>query len=178
VSLEELAMEMIKAGDPAAHAQVTITTPHDESTAFCVQAAEVEVDPETGHVHLRHLANAIETGTIVNEMGHQGQIEGAIVQCMGFAVMEELAVEQGRVTVGSLGEYKEPTIRDVPPLTTITLRTEGPGPFGALAIGEIPHMGTAGAIANAVLDAIDEPVFQLPLSAENVLAALERSKPS
>jgi CO/xanthine dehydrogenase Mo-binding subunit len=62
-------------------------------------------------------------------------------------------------------------------LTTISLRTEGPGPFGGLAIGEIPHMGTAGAIANAVLDAIGEPVYQLPLSAENVLAAIEHGKP-
>jgi CO/xanthine dehydrogenase Mo-binding subunit len=176
VSLGDLASEMIKLGDPGAHAQVTITTPRREETAFCIQAAEVEVDPETGEVHLLKMVNASEIGTIVNEAGHQGQIEGALVQGLGFALMEELAVDQGRVTAGSLAEYKEPTIRDVPPLTTITLATEGPGPFGAMAIGEIPHMATPGAIANAVADAIGAPILQLPITAERVLEALEAKR--
>ena len=170
---------MIRPGEPAAHAQVTIKTPQSEDTGYCVQAAEVEVDAETGQVRIRRMIAAQDVGTIINETGHQAQIEGAIVQGIGYTLMEELAMEGGRITTGSLGDYKEPTIRDVPPLTTINIETSGPGPFGAKAIGEIPIMPTPAAIANAVADAIGAPLFELPLTAERVLEALDkRATPS
>ncbi len=173
ISLEELATRMIRPGEPAAHAQVTVKTPPSEDTAYCVQAAEVMVDTETGQVQLTRVAIAQDVGTIINEIGHQAQIEGAVVQGIGYTLMEDLAHAGGRITASHLGDYKEPTIRDVPPLTTINIRTSGPGPFGAKAIGEIPIMPTPAAIANAVADAIGTPVVQLPITAERVLAALD-----
>jgi carbon-monoxide dehydrogenase large subunit len=177
ITLDDLAARMIRLGEPAAHAQVTITTPPSEDTAYCVQAAEVEVDAETGQVQLRRLVAAQDVGTIINAIGHQAQIDGAIVQGIGYTLMEDLTIEGGHITASHLGDYKEPTIRDVPPLTTININTSGPGPFGAKAIGEIPIMPTPAAIANAVADAIGAPVFQLPITAERVLAALQEREP-
>ncbi len=174
ISLEELATRAIKPGEPAAHAQVTVNVPISEDTAYCVQAAEVEVDAETGQVRIVRMVAAQDVGTIINEIGHQAQIDGAIVQGIGYTVMEDLGHESGRVTASHLGDYKLPSMRDVPPLATINLETSGPGPFGAKAIGEIPIMPTPAAIANAVADAIGAPLFELPLTAERVLEALDQ----
>jgi CO/xanthine dehydrogenase Mo-binding subunit len=133
------------------------------------------VDPETGRVELLRMVSAQDTGTIINAIGHQGQIEGGLIQGVGYALSEELTTEEGRITNGHLSDYKMPTLADVPELTTINLEgASGPGPFGARAIGEIPIIPTAGAIANAVADAIGAPIFELPITPERVLAALGR----
>jgi carbon-monoxide dehydrogenase large subunit len=172
VGLEELALEMVEAGDPRAHAQVTISTPRSEIVGYCAQAAEVEVDEETGQVRLRAVSSAQDTGQIINAIGHQGQIEGALMQGLGYALSEEMVVEQGRVVNGNLGDYKMPSIADVPPLETRNITSHGPGPFEAKAIGEIPLMGTGATVANAVADALGIPFFELPITSERVLAAL------
>jgi CO/xanthine dehydrogenase Mo-binding subunit len=176
ISVSDLAAEVIQPGDPTAHARVTITTPRDPATDYCVQSAEVEVDPETGEVTLLKMATVQEVGTIINPIGHQGQIEGALMQGVGYALMEELVVEDGRIVNGHLGEYKLPTMRDLPQLATINLPSRGPGPFNAAAIGELPIIPTAGAIANAVADAIGVPVLALPITPERVLEALDRRR--
>jgi CO/xanthine dehydrogenase Mo-binding subunit len=178
VGLEELALEMVKAGDPRAHAQATIETPRSEIVGYCAQAAEVEVDEETGQVRLRAVASAQDVGQIINAIGHQGQIEGALSQGLGYALSEEMSVEQGRITNGNLGDYKLPSMGDLAPLETRNIDSRGPGPFAAKAIGEIPLMGTGATIANAVADAIGVPFFELPITAERVLAALEAAKPA
>jgi CO/xanthine dehydrogenase Mo-binding subunit len=173
VSFQDLAGEMLAPGDPAGHVNVTVTVPGGTEPERSAQAAEVEVDPETGEVHVLRLASAQAVGTIINETAHQGQIEGCVVQGYGYAMTEELAIEDGRVTTTHLGDYKMPTMPDVPPLTTINLPFHGEGPFGAQAVGETPVVPTPAAIANAVADAISVPVTQLPLSAERVLALIE-----
>ena len=88
--------------------------------------------------------------------------------------MEELLVEDGRVTTPNFADYKIPTVQDIPNSSRSTCRTTGDalGPFHAKSIGEIPTIPTAGAIANAVADAIGAPVVELPLTAERVLKAL------
>ncbi len=174
VSVDELATEMIKPGDPRAHAQVTFTPERSPNQQFCGQAAEVEVDPETGEVHLRKLAAVQDVGAIINEIGHQGQIEGSVVQGVGYALMEELSVDQGHITTASFGDYKIPTICDIPEMVTVNIRTTGPGPFEAKGIGETPTVPTAAAIANAVADAIGAPILQLPITPERVLEAMEK----
>lgn len=174
VSFRDVATEMVKPGDPAAHVEVTIDVPAGKEPERCVQAAEVEVDPETGQVRVRRLVTAQAVGTIINETAHQGQIDGCLVQGLGYALIEELAIADGRVQNGHLGDYKLPTIADIPPLTTINVPHRGDGPFGAQAIGETPVVPTPAAIANAVADAIGVPVTELPLSAERVLALLDR----
>src|SRR5207253_5893831 len=132
----------------------------------------VQVDPETGAVRLLKISTVQDVGTIINEIGHQGQIDGCVVQGIGLALTEEVSVEEGRVTTQNFGEYKIPAEPDIPELITINVPADtGPGPFNAKGIGETPHVPTAAAIANAVADAIGTPVFQLPLTAERVLQA-------
>jgi CO/xanthine dehydrogenase Mo-binding subunit len=174
VSLEDLASEMIKTGEPLAHALVTLNVPAGKEPERSIQAAEVEIDPETGQVHVRKLVTAQAVGTIINETAHQGQIDGCLVQGLGYALTEELTIADGRVATGHLGDYKLPTIGDVPPLTTINMPHIGDGPFGAQAIGETPVVPTPAAIANAVADAIGVPVVHLPISAERILELLDQ----
>ncbi|MPZ15941.1 MAG: molybdopterin-dependent oxidoreductase [Chloroflexi bacterium] len=175
VSLEELAVEALGSATPEAHVQVTINRPRSLHRSYCAQAAEVEVDPDTGEVHLRRVASSQDTGTIINTLGHQGQIEGGLVQGIGYALMEEMPLEDGRIANPHLGEYKIPTVRDVPELITVNVSSVGPGPFEAGAIGETPCVPTGGAIANAVADAIGGPVLSLPITAEKVLGARLRA---
>jgi CO/xanthine dehydrogenase Mo-binding subunit len=172
VSLDQLALEMVPFHEELAHAQAVLAQPQSQNLQFMAQAAEVEVDPETGQVRVRKMASVQESGTIINALGHQGQIEGGMVQGLGYALTEELELEEGRITNTHLGEYKLPTVRDIPELTTINLAAVGVGPYAAKAIAELPCVPTAPAIANAVADAIGAPIQQLPITAERVLAAI------
>jgi CO/xanthine dehydrogenase Mo-binding subunit len=149
---------------------------HDEGGDFnaSVYAVEVEVDRDTGSVHVCDAVQVVDVGTVINPLAHQGQLNGGFAFGLGAALIEELPVEDGKVATLSLGEYKLPTVMDVPPLRTVLLRTEiGPGPFGAKAVGEVTNSGVAPAIANAVQDASGARVFSLPITAEKVHEALE-----
>jgi CO/xanthine dehydrogenase Mo-binding subunit len=142
-------------------------------TSFAAQVAEVAVDPETGAVKLLHFTTAHDVGQIVHPVGHQGQIDGAIMQGLGYALMEELQVDDGRVTNLSFGDYKLPTMRDAPPLTTVLLESaEGVGPYHIKGIGESPLTPVAPAIANAVADAVGVRIRDLPMTAEKVYRAI------
>ncbi|MPZ14010.1 MAG: molybdopterin-dependent oxidoreductase [Chloroflexi bacterium] len=174
VSLEEVAAEMITPGDPRAHAQVTLNVPGEGGPGYCAQAAEVEVDTETGRVTLRKIATAQDVGTVLNALSHQGQVDGSVVQGIGYALMEEITVDEGRPTVTHLGEYKLPVVADVPELVTVNIPSSGVGPFNVRSVGEIVIVPVAAAIAGAVIDAVGAPIFQLPVTAESVLAAIER----
>ena len=144
-------------------------------TSFGAQVAEVEVDPETGQVKLVRFTTAHDVGTIINPVSHQGQIEGGVVQAIGFALMEELGVDpdDGRVTNPSLADFKVPTERDLPELRTVLLEaSKGSGPYNIKSAGESSNTPTAAAIANAVEDAIGVRIHDLPITAEKVYRAL------
>jgi CO/xanthine dehydrogenase Mo-binding subunit len=142
-------------------------------TAFAAHVAEVTVDPETGMAAVRRLTTAHDTGVIINPVGHQGQIDGAVVQGLGYGVIEHLPVHDGRVQVAHFGEYKIPNIKDVPPLKTIVLQSEsGVGPYKVKGIGENPISPVAPAIANAIEDAVGVRIRDLPITAEKVYRAL------
>ena len=144
-------------------------------TGFCVQVAEVAVDPQTGQVKLLKITTAHDTAQIVNPIGHQGQINGGTVFGIGYGLFEELKIEDGRVTTLSFADYKIPSIIDVPELSTILLdsNSQGAGPYNIKAIGESPNAPTAPAIANAVADAIGVRIRDLPITAEKVYAVLQ-----
>ncbi|HLH26016.1 MAG TPA: xanthine dehydrogenase family protein molybdopterin-binding subunit [Chloroflexota bacterium] len=146
---------------------------HVDVTCFTAQAAEVEVDPETGQVRVRRIVTTHDVGTIINPLSHQGQIEGGTIMGFGFATMEELSIDEGRVVTANLGEFKIPTVKDIPELTTVLVESdEGPAPYRGKAIGESGNVPTAGAIANAVYDAVGVRITDLPITAEKVLRAL------
>jgi CO/xanthine dehydrogenase Mo-binding subunit len=138
------------------------------------QVAEVAVDPETGEVTVTHLTTAHSTGTILNPLTHQGQIDGAVVMGVGYVTMEDLATdESGRVITQSLGDYKLPNIKDIPEIKTVIVQSNtGSGPYNSMSIGETAIIPTAAAIANAVEDAVGVRITSLPITAEKVLNAL------
>lgn len=146
-------------------------------SSFAAQVAEVSVDPDTGEVKLLNFTTAHDIGQIINPISHQGQIEGGIMQGLGYALSEELLLDDGRVTNLSLGEYKVPTMRDIPPLKTVLLSSDyGVGPYRTRGIGESPCTPVAPAIANAVADAIGVRIRSLPLTSEKVFQALQEKR--
>ncbi len=141
--------------------------------SMCAQVAEVEVDPETGQVKLRKFTSAHNTGTVLNPLMHQGQIEGGAIMGVGYALMEHLMISDGKVTTTHFGDYKIPTIKDVPVFKTSVRETpKGAGPYSSMPIGETSNIPVAAAIANAVEDAVGVRINSLPITAEKVLAAL------
>ena len=146
---------------------------HSPVTAFAAQVAEVSVDPQTGEVKILKLTTAHDTGTIVNPMGHQGQIDGGVVQGLGYGLIEYLPVQEGRVEVTHFGEYKIPTAKDIPPLKTVIAESnQGVGPYNVKGIGENPITPVAPAIANAIQDAVGVRIKDLPITAEKVYTVL------
>ena len=142
-------------------------------SSFTAQVAEVKVDPETGEVELLRFTSAHDAGKVRHPVDPQGQIDGAIIQGIGYALSEELVVEEGRVTSSTFGEYKIPSIKDIPELLTVVLESDaGPGPYNAKGIGESPCGAVAPAIANAVRDAVGARVRHLPITSEKVFQAL------
>jgi CO/xanthine dehydrogenase Mo-binding subunit len=143
-------------------------------TAFTSQVAEVAVDPETGEITVLKFTTAHDVGTIFNPVGHQGQVNGGFMQGLGYALMEELRVEDGRVTSLSFGDYKIPTMGDLPQLKTVLVQADsGVGPYQLKGIGESPISPVAPAIANAIEDAIGVRIRDLPITAEKVYQALK-----
>jgi len=147
---------------------------HGTVTAFCAQVAEVEVDPETGYVKVLKITCAHDAGTVINPLGHQGQIEGGIMHGLGFTLMEEIQGAEGRVSTLSLGDYKLPTVKDVPKLQTVVLtESGGPVPFGGKSVGEGTTSPVPGAIANAIFDAVGVRILETPITAEKIYLALQ-----
>ena len=153
-------------------ASVTPETP--DLTSFCTQVAEVTVDPETGEITVNKIVTAHDIGTILNPLNHQGQVEGGLIQGLGYALMEELQLEDGQISTLSFGDYKIPTSADVPVMETVLIRGEdGPAPYESKGIGESSNIPVAGAIANAVYDAVGVRITDLPVTAAKVLAGLK-----
>jgi CO/xanthine dehydrogenase Mo-binding subunit len=145
--------------------------------SFGTQAVEVEVDPETGVVRVLKVVAAHETGTTINPTMAEGQIEGGVVQGIGYALNEQLVYDNGRIVNDSFLDYKIPNIGDVPEIKAICIESLGTnGPYGAKGIGEPGLVPTAPAIANAVFDAIGIRFYELPITPDKVLKALKGAK--
>lgn len=174
VSLAELVAEY--GGDVAAEYEHQ-APPSPTSTVFSAQAAEVEIDEETGEIALKQITSTHDVGTIINPISHQGQIDGSVMQGVGAALIEGLQYEDGRVINQNLGDYKLPVMKDIPRLKTVHVVDEhaGPTPYGGKAIGEQAISAVAPAIVNAILDATGISMRDLPVTSEAMLAALERN---
>jgi CO/xanthine dehydrogenase Mo-binding subunit len=145
-------------------------------TSFAAQVAEVEVDAGTGHVKVKRLTTVHDSGTVLNHLTYQGQVDGGVVTGLGFALMEDSSLVDGKMATANLGEFKIPTAADVPKLTTLLMESPtGPVPFQGKAIAEIPNVPTAAAVANAIADAVGVRLFDLPLTSEKIYKALHRA---
>lgn len=177
VGFEEVAQRILQGGPVETSGSYDSAEHQHQDGAdagFCAYMVEVEVDPATGQVRPVDAVLVADVGTVINPLAHAGQLEGGFVFGMGNGLMEELVFEDGKVTTLSLGEYKLPTVADVPPLRTVLLVTNtGPGPFGGKAAGELTNNAVAAAFANAVADAVGIRIRTCPITAERVFAALQ-----
>ncbi len=145
---------------------------------FTAQAAEVEVDIETGKIKVSKFVTACDCGRAINPMNVEGQIEGgALSMGIGSALMEEIVMDNGQVLNPTFVDYKIPTSTDVPTLeNTKSIIVEEPhreGPFGAKGVGEGVLICSAPAIGNAIYDAIGIRFKEIPITPEKVLWALK-----
>jgi CO/xanthine dehydrogenase Mo-binding subunit len=140
---------------------------------FCAQAVEVEVDPETGQFTILDMTMASDAGTVVHPMACEGQNEGALAQGLGYAHIEEPAIEGGRVLNPSLSDYRIPCVADMPPFKQVFVPSYEPtGPFGAKGVGQIGLDPTGPALANAIYQAVGVRIKSLPITPEKILRAL------
>ncbi|HWJ02946.1 MAG TPA: molybdopterin cofactor-binding domain-containing protein, partial [Verrucomicrobiae bacterium] len=150
--------------------------PPGNPPVYAAQFAEVEVDTETGVIEVIKIAAAHDVGTVINPTVVEGQIQGALQQGIGYALMEEYRydLQTGRPLNAGLTDYKILTAADMPQIETILVEAAcETGPFGAKSVGESGLVATAAAISNAVYNAIGIRFTELPITPEKVLAALQ-----
>ena len=143
--------------------------------SFMTQAAEVEVDLETGKVRVVKMATAHDCGQPINPMLVEGQLEGSILGGMGQALYEDSTCIDGQQYNPSFLDYGFPTAMEMPAMEAVHIDTDDPeGPFGAKEAGEGTQLAPAPAIVNAIADAIGVDFDRLPVTAEMVLEALKK----
>lgn len=145
---------------------------------FAVHDCEVAVDPDTGHVEILAYRVVQDVGRAINPRAVQGQIQGGVVQGLGYALFEEITLnDQGAMVQDGFESYRIPLAGDVLPVE-VDLYEGAPsiGPMGAKGAGEVPILNVGAAVACAVADAIGKPVSELPLTPPRVLAMLDGRK--
>jgi len=144
-----------------------------EFYAVACHVARVVVDSELGLVRVVEISAAHDVGRVIHRDALEGQIQGGIVQGIGWGTTEELKLDRGRLANPSFTDYIIPTAADVPTISIAVVESEGPGgPFGAKGIGEPSLIPTAAAVRNAVVDALGVEIDRLPLTPPTVVAAL------
>jgi CO/xanthine dehydrogenase Mo-binding subunit len=160
------------------------TTPLDPETGhanpnfaygYVAQAVEVEVDTETGQLRILRVVCASDVGRAVNPQQVEGQVEGGIVQAVGWTTCENLLLDDGLVLTPHLSTYLIPTIADIPGVVeSIVVEEPDPhGPWGARGMGEMPMIPLAPALAAAIHDATGVWFDAFPLTPERVLQGLK-----
>jgi putative selenate reductase molybdopterin-binding subunit len=180
VSLGDIALNALHTEDQE---QIIGTASHmsgESPPPFAAQLAEVEVDIDTGEVEVKKLVTAVDCGVPINPITASGQVEGAMAQALGYALTEEVVIdESGRLVNDRFGPYWIFRADDMPPMETFLVQTmEQSGPFGAKSIAEIPIDGIAPAVRNAVLNATGVSINAIPLTPERVWRQLHPSPPS
>jgi CO/xanthine dehydrogenase Mo-binding subunit len=139
---------------------------------------EVEVDTDTGQVHVARLVTVADCGRLINPKIAATQLSGAAIMQLGYALFEKMEFDAGQVTNASLADYKIPGIGDLPRVVEsdfVEEEQEG-GPFGAKGIGESGSFAVAPAIANAIHDAVGVRLMNIPMTPESVLRAIRASQ--
>jgi CO/xanthine dehydrogenase Mo-binding subunit len=161
------------------------TTPYDPETGksepnfaygYVAQAVIVEVDTQTGHLRILDVVSTHDVGKAINPQQVQGQVEGGVVQAVGYAVMENFIQEDGYVLTPHLSTYLIPGILDIPEnVRSVILEYPDPlGPWGARGMAEMPFIPIAPAVISAVHDAIGVWFNDFPLTPERILRGLKK----
>ena len=146
--------------------------------AYAAQAVEVEVDTETGSVRLVRVVAADDVGQAINPQLVEGQIQGAVAQAQGYALMEDFQMKDGYVLTDQLSTYLVPTVLDVPDKVepVIVEVPDSRGPWGARGVGEPPFLPLAPAILAAIHDATGIWMDEIPVTPERMWRALSEKK--
>ncbi len=159
------------------------TTPYDPETGksepnfaygYVAETVEVEVDTETGQIRLRKVICSDDVGRAVNPTNVQGQVEGAVVQATGYAIMENLILKDGNILTRGLSTYLIPTVLDIPDeVVSLIIENNDPiGPWGARGMGEMPYLPLVPAITSALHNATGVWFDEFPLTPERILCGL------
>jgi xanthine dehydrogenase molybdenum-binding subunit len=135
--------------------------------SFAAQAAEIEINTETGEVRVLRVIAANDVGKAINPLGLQGQVEGGIIMGVGHALTENFIVEDGIPFTDRMARYRVPNITQTPQI--ISMVVEHPtahGPHGAKGVGEIVSIPTIPAITNAIFNAVGVRIDRLPVDQE------------
>ena len=140
---------------------------------YGAHAVEIEVDEETGQVRILRYVACHDVGRVIDLGRVEGQIQGAVAQGIGYALAEEVELEEGVVTSTLFADYLMPTASDLPEIEAVALELyPGKGPFGARGIGEPPIGPPAPALASAIEDGVGVRLRGLPMTPERIYAAL------
>ena len=172
MSFKELAGQLNRTGGPVS-SQVSVD-PKGAGGAFSTQIADVEVDPDTGKVTVLRFTATQDAGKAIHPSYVEGQMQGGVVQGIGWALNEEYYMnDQGSMVNSSFLDYRMPTSLDLPMIDTVIVEVANPGhPFGVRGVGEVPIVPPMAAVANAIHDALGTRMEHLPMSPGNILDAL------
>ncbi len=182
---DAVAANLLRAQGDIVYHQATWDAPTvtpDEETAYgrttvacsfvCVIVV-VEVDTETGQVHLKRVVAADDLGKAINPLTVEGQVQGELAQGLGYGLFENAVVEGGQFAGGNLADYTVPKADSLPEITSIFVESLDPnGPFGAKGCSECALVPTAAVLANAVYDAVGVRITSLPIRPEIILRAM------
>jgi xanthine dehydrogenase molybdenum-binding subunit len=156
----------------------TTVTPTGVGGAFATHIADVEVDPETGKVTILRYTAVQDAGKAIHPSYVEGQMQGGVVQGIGWALNEEYVYnETGQMVNASFLDYRMPTSLDLPMIDTIIVEVPNPGhPYGVRGVGEVPIVPPPAAIANAIYHAIGVRMYELPMSPPRIFKALEQKQ--
>jgi xanthine dehydrogenase molybdenum-binding subunit len=145
--------------------------------SFASQAAEVEVNTQTGEVRALRVISANDVGHAINPLGLRGQVEGGVVMGVGHALLENFITKDGYVVTDHMSRYRIPSIMHTPEITAIIV--EDPtkdGPYGAKGVGEIVLIPTPPAITNAIYNAVGVRFDYLPVDQEKLLWEMKKER--
>lgn len=173
ISFKDLSARLMRTGGPVTCSMSTVSP--GIGPVIAGNIVDVEVDPETGKVDVLKFTAFMDVGTAVHPAYVEGQIQGASVQGIGWALNESYVYdENGAMLNSSFLDYRMPTTLDVPMIDTVMIEVPNPKhPFGLRGVGEAPIIPPLSAIAIAVSNAIGVRMRELPLTPDVILDALE-----
>jgi CO/xanthine dehydrogenase Mo-binding subunit len=143
--------------------------------SWSANIVEVEVDTQTGETRVLKVCSGHDTGRVINPTTGEGQVEGGVVQGLGYALVEEHALKDGRILNDQFSTYIIPTTLDTPEIKTVLVESYFPwGPYGAKGLGETPIIAVAPAVTAAIHHAVGVRLDEIPATPERVWEKLQR----
>ncbi|MBI4640635.1 MAG: xanthine dehydrogenase family protein molybdopterin-binding subunit [Candidatus Tectomicrobia bacterium] len=172
LTFKEVAAQLTRTGGPVVGSATVM--PRGVGGAFATHIVDLEVDPETGKVQILRYTAVQDAGTAVHPSYVEGQMQGGVVQGIGWALNEEyFYTDKGQMANASFLDYRMPTSLDLPMIDTVIVEVPNPGhPFGVRGVGEVPIVPPPAAIANAIYRAVGVRLRDLPMSPGRVLQAM------